>query len=100
MKKLVILTAVLALFAAAASAQSGRNGRQHHRIERGFDNGELTRAERARLERNNALYKKEMRRALRDGRITPAERRRLEAIKRQNSREIYGYKHNSRIRRF
>ena len=100
MKKILVLSAVLALFTVAASAQSGRNVRQHHRIDRGFDNGELTRAERARLERNHALYQQERRRALRDGRITPAERRRLEAIKRQNSREIYSYKHNSRKRRF
>jgi hypothetical protein len=98
MKKLFVLGVVLTLLAASASAQRTGDRIRNHRIERGFDNGQLTRSERARLHRNETRLRFEKRRALRDGRITPRERRRIAKMQRHERREIFRLKHNGRRR--
>lgn len=98
MKKLFVLGVVFTLLAVSASAQTSRDRIARHRIERGFDHGQLTRHEKFRLQKNEFRYKSERRRALRDGKVTPMERRRLQSMKRQNSRDIFRMKHNGRRR--
>lgn len=98
MKKIFVLSAMLALFIASASAQDRGDRIRQQRIERGFDNGQLTRPEKFRLQKNRVQYRVEKRRAGRDGRITPLERRRLSQMKRHDRRETFRYRHNSRRR--
>ena len=100
MKKILFIAVVLALFTTAASAQRGHDVVTRHRIHNGFHDGQLTRGERFRLQRNQAHFRHERRRALRDGRLTMSERRRLNHIKRHDSRRIYAMKHNTRRRVF
>lgn len=98
MKKILVLGVVFALFTVAASAQPGRDMARKHRIERGFDNGQLTRGEKFRLQKNQMNYRFERRRAHRDGRITPMEQRRLHKMRADDRRETFRYKHNVRRR--
>jgi hypothetical protein len=98
MKKLFVLGAILTLFIVSASAQGPRDRVRRERIERGFDNHQLTRPEKFRLQKNHFQYKHERRRAMRDGRVTPMERKRLHNMKRHDRREIFRLKHNGRRR--
>src|SRR5690242_8261297 len=98
MKKILFVAVVFALFTTAASAQRGHDVTTHHRIHQGFQNGQLTRGEKARLHRNQTAYRHERRKALRDGRLTSAEKRRLAHIRKYDSRRIYAMKHNGRRR--
>ena len=98
MKKLFGLSIILILLAACASAQGPGDRIRSHRIERGFDNRQLTRGEKLRLHRNEIRYRVEKRRALRDGRITRHEKRRLNKMRRHERREIFRLKHNGRRR--
>lgn len=98
MKKLFVLGVILTLLAASASAQGPGDRIQRQRIERGFNNGQLTRPERFRLERDHHRFKAERRRAFSDGRVTPRERRRLNHMRRHERRETFRFKHNSRRR--
>ncbi len=100
MKKILFVAVVFALFTTAASAQRGHNAVTHHRVQQGFQSGQLTRGEKARLHRNQTAYRHERRKALRDGRLTPAEKRRLAHIRKYDSRRIYAMKHNGRRRVF
>lgn len=98
MKKLFVLGVILTLLAASASAQRGVDRTSHQRIERGVDNGKLTRPERFRLQKTERRYRIEKRRVFRDGRQTPRERRRLNKVRRHERREIFRLKHNGRRR--
>ena len=98
MKKLFVLGVILTLLAVSATAQRGGDRVRHQRIERGVDNGQLTRPERFRLQKNERRYRIEKRRVFRDGRQTPRERRRLNTMRRHESREIFRLKHNGRRR--
>lgn len=98
MKKIFFLGIAFALFTIAASAQQGRSAMQHQRIEHGFKTGQLNRAERFRLQKNQHRYHQAQRKVLRDGRLAPFEKRRLYTMKRHNSREIFRYRHNGRGR--
>ena len=98
MKKIFVLAMLLTILAAAASAQGPGDRIRRQRIERGFNNGQLTRPEKFRLQRDRIQYKAERRRAGRDGRITPVERRRLSQIRRHDRREAFRFKHNRRRR--
>ena len=100
MKKILLAGVVFALFTTAASAQRGHNVIQQHKIERGFQSGQLTRGEKMKLQRENSRYNKALRLAMRDGRISPAERRKLNALRRQENRKTFAYKHNDRRRYF
>jgi len=98
MKKIFVLSAILTLFIASASAQDRGDRIRRHKIERSFDNGQLTRPEKFRLQKNQFRYKVEKRRAGRDGRISPLERRRLSKMQRHDRREMFRYRHNGRRR--
>lgn len=98
MKKIFVLGAMLTLFIVSASAQGPGDRIRRERIERGFNNGQLTRPEKFRLHQNGFRQKAERRRALSDGRVTPLERRRLHKMNRHNRREIFRLKHNDRRR--
>ena len=98
MKKLFVLGVILTLLAASASAQRGTDRVSHQRIERGFDNGQLTRPERVRLHRDQVRIKSERRRALGDGRLDRHERRKLHQMRRHERREMRRFKHNRRRR--
>ena len=98
MKKLSVLAVILILLAASASAQRTGDRIRHQRIERGFDNGQLSRPERFRSHREEFRYKRENRRAVRDGRVTPRERRRLNKMRRHERRDIFRLRHNGRRR--
>lgn len=98
MKKIFFLGIVFALFAATASAQKGNDVIQRHRIHRGFENHQLTRGEKFRLQRNQSIYRHERRRALRDGKVTPMEKRRLHKARIHNNRQTFRLKHNFRRR--
>jgi hypothetical protein len=99
MKKILFLAVVFALFTTAASAQKGHNS-THHRIHQGFRSGQLTRAEKFRLHKNDARYHHAKRKAFSDGRLSRAEKRRLAHIRKYDSRRIYAMKHNARRRAF
>ena len=98
MKKLFVLAVILTLLAASASAQRAGERIRRQRIERSFDNGQLTRPERFRLRKDETRLRVEKRRALRDGRLTPHERRRLNKMRRHERREMFRLKHNGRRR--
>jgi hypothetical protein len=98
MKKLFVLGVILTLMAASASAQGPGDRTRHQRIERGFNNGQLTRPERFRLQNDHRRFETEKRRSFRDGRVTPHERRRLHNMRRHDRREMFRYKHNGRRR--
>ena len=98
MKKLFVLAVILTLLAASASAQRAADRIRRQRIERSFDNGQLTRPERFRLRKDETRLRVEKRRALRDGRLTPHERRRLNKMRRHERREMFRLKHNGRRR--
>ena len=71
-----------------------RQMRQYRRIEQGVRNGEITRGELRRLEREERRIRIERRRAWRDGYLSCAERRRLDRMLDRTSRHIYRAKHN------
>jgi hypothetical protein len=98
MKKILLLGAVLTLFIVSASAQGPRDRTRGHRVERGFDRGQITRGEKFRVQKNRQEFKHEKRKALRNGRISSAERRKLQKMKRHDRRDITRFKHNSRRR--
>jgi len=71
-----------------------REACQHSRIVQGRRSGELDRAEMARLRAGQLRVHRMERRAQADGNITRAERRRIERAQDRQSRTIYRLKHN------
>jgi hypothetical protein len=100
MKKILIAGVVFALFTTAASAQGGHSAIERQRIKSGFETGQLTRGEKFRLEKGEANYRHEKRRAGRDGRFSHGERRRLHYMRRHQSRKTFYMKHNHQRRKF
>jgi hypothetical protein len=112
MKKFVLLIGILGLLlamvgegVAATIPQSTRTptvnrrqNRQHRRIRQGVRSGQLTRAEAARLRREQARIAAQKRAARRNGRVSPAERARLRREQNRANRRIYRAKHNNRRR--
>jgi len=100
MKKILILSLSLVLLSAAASAQQDNVGDhfRRHRIERGFNNHQLTRPERHQLRRDHVRYRIAQHRARRDGFVGPIERRRLHKMRNHNRREPFRFRHNRRHR--
>jgi hypothetical protein len=92
------------LFATEANAQHGpRGGRseqvyQHHRIQKGIRNGDLTRREAAHLKAQQAHIRQEKHIARADGYISPAERAHINQMQNRASASIYCKKHNGRGR--
>ena len=99
---IVVLAAVMASFAGIATAGTAtpridrREARQEKRIEQGTRSGELTPAERARLNAGQAHVDRMEVRAKADGHVTPAERARITRAQNRQSRAIYRKKHNAR----
>lgn len=107
MKSILPLTlavfAILFATALAASAQTGRNcprggingrqGNQQQRIRQGVRTGELTRAEAARLEVQEA-HIRSLEARLRQGGLTASERARLERDLNRESQNIYRQTHD------
>lgn len=94
MKKIVMLSVLLVLLAAAASAQ------RNVRVQR-FNNSlrrEITPLERFELRKDTHRYIMMQRRARRDGTITPFERYRIHKAKNHLRRDAYRFKHNNRRR--
>lgn len=98
---------ILFTFLAAASAVAllpaqnlkQREQRQQTRIIQGARNGQLTPAETARLEREQARIRQQIRHDRADGGgLTPAERARAERRLDKSSRDIYRLKHNGQTR--
>ena len=100
MKKILILSLSLVLLSVAASAQQDNVGDhlRRHRIERSFNNHQLTRPERHQLRRDHFRYKIAQHRARRDGFVGPVERRKLHKMRRHNLHETYRLRHNRRHR--
>lgn len=98
MKKIFVLGVVLTLLTVSVSAQRTGDRTQRQRIERGFNNGQLTRPEKFRLHNDRSRTRVERSRALRNGRVNPSERRRLYKMRNHNRRETFRLKHNSRRR--
>jgi hypothetical protein len=95
MKKFIILGLFVTLLTTVAGAQNGPGDRfRHQRIREGYRDGQINRAERFRLHRNEARFKIARRHARRDGVVGPVERRRLHQMKRHQRHQIFRYKHN------
>ncbi len=69
---------------------------QHHRINHGIANGELTYREARRLRHHHRKIRRMRHHFLSDGRLSYRERRILERRLDHNSSRIYAYKHNRR----
>ena len=104
--------ATLALIVASAQAANawGNNSnntpridqRQHfeyNRIERGYENGSLTRRETQGLLRREQDIRSFERLAKSDGRVTPDERRILRHMENSQDRSIYRESHDHQVRR-
>jgi hypothetical protein len=97
MKRLVIATAIGALFSGTVLAQQGtvqRNVNQQERIEQGLKSGQLNTQEASRLEAEQSRIQRDQARALSDGKLSPAEKARLDREQNQASRDINRLENN------
>jgi DNA-binding transcriptional regulator of glucitol operon len=95
MKKIVLISVILFVTSTGLiNAQqtvrqtTSRQVKQQARIEQGVKSGELTKAETARLEREQRRIQIEKRMAKADGTVTPAEKRFLKREQNRASRDI------------
>jgi hypothetical protein len=101
---MVLLTSLMVGFAAIASAQTAtpridaREMRQQFRIREGVRSGDLTRGEAVRLRAGEWRIHRMEYRAKADGRVGAWERHRLNRALNHESRKIYGFRHNGRVR--
>jgi hypothetical protein len=95
--KLIVVVSALSSVAMAAEVDR-REARQQDRIAQGVQSGQLTPAETARLERQEARIdaRIDRERAENGGHLTPAERRSINRQQNRESRRIYAGKHNAR----
>ena len=99
MKKIVALSLILIVLSFAASAQGGfGKGFRKHRLERGFNSGQINRPERMELRKDALRYEMLERKTRRDGVVTPFERKRLRKAKCEDRRDLFRAKHNRRRR--
>ncbi len=103
MKKLIAITALSFLIMSKGWAQQtpGIDGREHAqraRIHEGRHNGDLTRREAHRLNRQQRHIHRDERRAKADGTVTRAERHRLHKEQNRASRSIRRQKHDQQAR--
>jgi hypothetical protein len=98
MKKILSITFILMLLAAAASAQRPGDNMRRHYIRHCFANGQITRGERFELRKDAVRYKAAQRHARRDGVVTSLERRRIHKLKCETRRDAFRFKHNGRRR--
>lgn len=96
----IILGLVFAIFALTASAQTAtpvvkdRQVNQQKRIVKGVKEGELSKKEVARLERQQRSVNRSKRRAKSDGKVTKGEKARIHAKQNRTSRTIKRAKNN------
>jgi hypothetical protein len=95
MKRIVLISVIMFIVSTGLiNAQqtlkqsTGRQVKQQVRIEQGVKSGELTRAETARLEREQRRIQIEKRIAKSDGTVTPAEKKFLKREQNRASRDI------------
>jgi hypothetical protein len=91
MQRLIIATAVGALFSGTVLAQQGtvqRDVNQQNRIEQGLQSGQLNTKEASKLEGEQARIQREQSRDLKNGNLSPAEKARLTREQNQASRDI------------
>ena len=99
MKKILVFSLILVLISAASSAQTVRGSRiPNQGIQRGFNQGQLSRPEK--LELRKDVYRSNVlqRRARRDGIVTSVERRRIHRSKCDTRRDAFRFRHNGRRR--
>ncbi len=97
MKRLIIATAVGALFSGTVLAQQGtvqRDVNQQNRIEQGLQSGQLNTKEASKLEGEEARIQREQSRDLKNGNLSPAEKARLTREQNQASRDINRLENN------
>src|SRR5512140_1165919 len=108
-KRFVAVAMAMGILIPAAIAQSAapvetskkpatinqRKDNQQQRIGEGVENGSLTAAEAARLERKEAAINKEERNMKSDGNFTPAERAKVRRQQNAMSNRIYQQKHDA-----
>jgi hypothetical protein len=99
MKKILLFGLLFIVLSATASAQARPEGRfRKMRIERGMNDGRLTRPEKFELRRDMRRSMILERRARRDGIVTPVERIRIHRSKCDTRRDAFRFKHNRRRR--
>jgi hypothetical protein len=101
MKTIIIagMTVAALLATPAFAGINARQAHQQHRILQGAHSGELTRREAGRLERQQVrIGRREARMRASGGGLSPAERARLHYSQDRASINIYGKKHNDRVR--
>ena len=108
MKQLILAAAMMiaaATFATTAEAQTrrpaigNRSFNQEQRIHQGRMSGQLSRAEAARLQRQQRLIRRDVHMARADGRMSPRERAIIRQRQSIASRSIYNQKHDFQRRR-
>jgi hypothetical protein len=97
MKKILMLSALVALFAISASAQRGDRVRSQ-KIEKGFDQGRLTRGEKFKMKKNEVKLNAMKRKAFRDGKLSRSERKQIAKMRKHNRSAAFRAKHNHRKR--
>lgn len=97
MKKILMLSALFAIFAFSASAQRGDRVRSF-KMEKSFEKGKLTRGEKLKLKKNEVKFNAMKRKAFRDGKLTRSERKQLAKMKKHNRSVAFRAKHNHRKR--
>ena len=94
----LLVTAAIALPAAAQTQSTPRidqrQANQERRIEQGEQSGALTQKEATRLEKGQAHVQKMESKAVADGKVTPKERARIEKAQDKQSRRIHREKHD------
>lgn len=98
---IALLAATVSSPAAAGPRDHGINARQHnqqHRIQQGWRQGDLTRGEAHRLQREARDIRREERAFRSDGRFTPQERREAHRDLNRLSRDIYRERHDAQRR--
>jgi len=94
---LLIALAVTITFAEAAR-RDNRQARQQSRIQQGVKSGELTKGEAAKARAQQRGVRRAERRAEADGEVTDAEKARIEKRQDRASKTIHRLKHNDRKR--
>ncbi len=99
MKKILILSLIVAFTTITVSAQRGPGDRfRQLRIHQGVRSGDITRMERLHLRKDAVRLNMVQRNARRDGVVTPAERVRIHRLKADSRRDMFRFRHNGRQR--
>lgn len=97
MKKIVLLSAIVTIFAFSASAQRApETSKRGH--DKALHGGRLTRGEKMKLHKNDREYARAKRMALRDGKLTAREKQKLAKMRKHDRKQTVRFKHNSRKR--